>query len=102
MSGMACPLCGTKKTWMTARFGHAFACVSCGEMLRIPDFYTKRILLVSFGVSLVPLLIYGERWFALIGLAALIFLPISLIVGTLMRHLWPPELQLDSDATGEL
>jgi hypothetical protein len=71
---------------MNVKFGGAFACVACGEMLRIPDFCMKRILVVSFAVSLVALFIHGERWFALIGLAAFLFLPVSLIVGTVMRH----------------
>ena len=83
------------------RFDHAFACASCGEKLRIPDFYTKRILIISFVVSFIALAVYGERWFALIGLSALVFLPVSLIVGTVMRHLFPPELQLDPETLNE-
>jgi hypothetical protein len=80
---------------MNARFGQAFSCPSCGERLRIPDFYTKRIGIVSFVVSFVVLFLYGLRWFVLLAVAASIFLPVSFVVGTVMRHVSPPVLQLD-------
>ncbi len=96
---MTCPVCESSLDWRTAKFGAAFPCVSCGELLRIPDSYTKRILMMSFVVSFGMLVMGGYReLLLLVSLSALITLPV--FVGTVMRHLWPPTLALDPGDDG--
>lgn len=97
---MTCPVCGARQKWQTVRFGRPFPCISCGENLRVPDFYTKRILIVSLSVSIVILYALGQRELTIFLLAALICLPVSVVVGSVMRHLWPPVLQLDPGQDG--
>lgn len=93
---MTCPACGTKQLWETARFGRTFLCVSCHEELSIPDFYTKRILIASALVALLFLLAIGQRGISVLFIAALICFPVSIVVGSIIRHVWPPVLQLQS------
>lgn len=56
--------CESAQDWKNAKCGAAFSCVSCGELLRIPDSYTKRIGIISGVVSLVLLYTTGYRGWA--------------------------------------
>jgi hypothetical protein len=89
-------MCGAPQTWKRAQLGGPFACVSCGESLRIPDFYTKRILIASFAVSLAGAFAWLQTGFITpIVVAIVLSLPMSFFVGSIMRHVWPPVLQVD-------
>jgi hypothetical protein len=57
-------------------------------------------LIVSLGVSLLMLFALGQRELTIFLFAGLVCFPVSMVVGSVMRHLWPPVLQLDPGEDG--
>jgi hypothetical protein len=91
---MSCPFCGAQQTWNEVRFGKVFLCEECRSSLRIPRSYERLILYPTLGSSIMLAVMAATEWQTRILVALLALVPINLIIGTILRHLWPPELEL--------
>jgi hypothetical protein len=94
---MNCPVCGSRQTWKTVRFNREFPCTSCEAGLRIPESYSNLGVAASTVVSLALVFGFGVRGVRLLVVAVVIWFPVSIVVGSVIRHIWPPVLEEASE-----
>ena len=72
--GLQCRKCGDPVTVSGPIFDEGIRCVQCGTILRVPPWYCRLLVLLSYGIAVAYLWVVGVRN---LGISLILLLPVS-------------------------
>jgi hypothetical protein len=86
-------------SWVEIDAKDAFPCATCGELLRLPAYWTHASFLATAVLSVLAPWLAGVRGYAWWIAVAVVFFPMGMAVNFAVRHyLPPPTLQLAGES----
>ena len=98
MSTLSCPACSTRLSWKDISFAQPFRCPECQRDLRVSTLYPRVIVWVSLLIAGLSAYIVGLRDFFWLIVLFLGFLPIGVIVSSVIRRMFPPKIHIATTA----
>jgi DNA-directed RNA polymerase subunit RPC12/RpoP len=103
LRGAKCPNCGTKlDDPRIIRYDSSFRCTNCATELRIPRYYVVIGAWASLAITIALCFGMGLHNGTFILGMLIFFFPTMFSISILQRHLFPPRLELGTDAVSIL